>query len=247
MHCRPRRRGTVKSMNGQTTIPTPSHPRLACPFMPLGGRACLINSAPFANLCVARRVTAPQADQLTTTAGPGVVIGFQSGSARPSSLTPSNRMGVTERATQPGVPLRRLEANHRHNKLTEQFIPSNVVGFQRRGAQVRLTGTTSGWANPSAPRLPRGGNETSWSWSPTRSNRAALALAARRAGGRHLPVPDRNKRPPAGPFPRAARCRSEFERQRTHHRIGRSRSLAHQVPPPNTRQGARCAVGGSRG
>ncbi len=130
MGCRPRRRGTVKSMNGQTTIPTPSHPRLACPFMPLGGRACLINGAPFANLCVARRVTAPQADQLTTTAGPGVVIGFQSGSARPSSLTPSNRMGVTERATQPGVPLRRLEANHRHNKLTEQFIPSNVVGFR---------------------------------------------------------------------------------------------------------------------
>jgi hypothetical protein len=49
------------------------------------------------------------------------------------------------------------------------------------------------------------------------------------------------------PFLRAARCRCESARQRSHHRTGRSTSLAHRVPPPSTRRGARCAAGGIRG
>ena len=107
--------------------------------------------------------------------------------------------------------------------------------------------TTLGCANQPGHPLRIGGNETSGSWWPMRSNRAARVGGVRHGRSRHLPAPDRNKRSPAGPSPRAARCHCEFARRKSHHRSDRSTSLAHPVPPPSMRQVARCAAGGIRG
>ena len=107
--------------------------------------------------------------------------------------------------------------------------------------------TTLGCANRPAHHLPSRGNEPWWSWSPTRSNRAARAGAPRCLQARHLQAPGRNKRSLAGPSPRANRCHCESERQRFHYRSDRSTSLAHRVPRPSTRPDAPCAAGEIRG